>query len=76
MRKACGCQRQSSPLHCAFKMSGWDAGNQYQEAMPLRGQEPGNFDPESLVQRFMTFLRNFTENSQNFFVCAPPSPLL
>ena len=55
-------------------MSGWDAGNQFQEAMPLRAQEPGNLDPEILVQRFMSFLRNFTENAQNFFLSAPPPP--
>ena len=42
--------------------------------MPLRAQEPGNLDPEILVQRFMSFLRNFTENAQNFFLSAPPPP--
>ena len=64
----------SVPLLCACKMSGWDAGNQFQEAMSLRAQEPGNLDPEIIVQRFMSFLRDFKENALNFFLSAPSPP--
>jgi hypothetical protein len=49
-------------------MSGWDEGNQRMEGMPIRAQEPGNADPEILTARFANFLKNFTENAQNFFL--------
>jgi predicted nucleotidyltransferase len=49
-------------------MSGWDEGNQRMEGMPIRAQEPGNADAEVLSARFANFLKNFTENAQNFFL--------
>jgi DNA replication licensing factor MCM5 len=49
-------------------MSGWDEGNQRMEGMPIRAQEPGSNDPEMLRARFASFLKNFSENAQNFFL--------
>jgi DNA replication licensing factor MCM5 len=49
-------------------MSGWDEGNQRMEGMPIRAQEPGSNEPEILKARFANFLKNFTENAQNFFL--------
>ena len=61
-------EQASSPLLSVFKMSGWEEGNQRMEGMPIRAQEPGSSDPEILQARFANFLKNFTENAQNYFL--------
>jgi DNA replication licensing factor MCM5 len=49
-------------------MSGWDEGSQRMEGMPIRAQEPSSNEPDILKARFANFLKNFTENSQNYFL--------
>jgi DNA replicative helicase MCM subunit Mcm2 (Cdc46/Mcm family) len=38
------------------------------EGMPIRAQEPANSDPEVIQARFARFLKDFSENNQNFFL--------
>jgi DNA replication licensing factor MCM5 len=49
-------------------MSGWDEGSQRMEGMPFRAQEPPSSGPEVNQERFSTFLKDFSENNQNYFL--------